>query len=459
MPRLSASRRPALHNATLAWRVVLPAAIGLAALGLTRPAAAVPSFADQTGMPCQACHVGGFGPQLTTFGREFKLNGYTLRTKPFNVPLSAMAIGSYTHTRADQVPPPDNLKANDNVTFDQGSVFLGGSIGQHVGGLAQVTYDGIGKHWSWDNLDMRIVNQGKLFGADATYGFDINNNPTAQDAWNSTPAWGWPYTGGAVAQTPGAATLIDGGLAQQVIGVSAYAWINHHVYLEAGGYTTPAAGTLTWLGADPIGLGDINGVAPYGRLVWQHGLGKGTVHLGAFALKAAINPARDRSTGLTDHYADVGLDGSYLLPMAKGDTLTLQGRYTHEAQNLAATCALNALPGGCARTHLGEWRGDLAYSWRGRVGLTLGAFTITGPANTFLYGGPFARPDSNGVMTQIDYTPWGAGNGPLGPLVNVRFGAQYTAYGQFNGTHSNFDGNGANAADNNALRLFTWVAF
>jgi hypothetical protein len=62
-------------------------------------------------------------------------------------------------------------------------------------------------------------------------------------------------------------------------------------------------------------------------------------------------------------------------------------------------------------------------------------------------------------MAQVDYTPWGAGNGPLGPLANVRFGAQYTAYGQFNGTHTNFDGNGANAADNNALRLFTWIAF
>jgi hypothetical protein len=63
---------------------------------------------------------------------------------------------------------------------------------------------------------------------------------------------------------------------------------------------------------DPIGLGDINGIAPYGRLAWQRDFGNGTLELGAFALKAAINPGRDRSTGLTDHYSDVGLDASYI---------------------------------------------------------------------------------------------------------------------------------------------------
>ena len=60
---------------------------------IASPAAAVPAFAVQTGQPCAACHVGGFGPQLTPFGRTFKIGGYTMRTNSFNVPLSAMAIG------------------------------------------------------------------------------------------------------------------------------------------------------------------------------------------------------------------------------------------------------------------------------------------------------------------------------------------------------------------------------
>jgi hypothetical protein len=36
---------------------------------------------------------------------------------------------------------------------------------------------------------------------------------------------------------------------------------------------------------------------------------------------------------------------------------------------------------------------------------------------------------------------------------------QYTVYGKFNGRRRNYDFSGANAADNDALRLFTWIAF
>jgi len=37
---------------------------------------AVPSFARQTGMTCEACHT--VYPELNHFGRMFKANGYTL---------------------------------------------------------------------------------------------------------------------------------------------------------------------------------------------------------------------------------------------------------------------------------------------------------------------------------------------------------------------------------------------
>jgi hypothetical protein len=49
------------------------------ALGLFFPAfaQAVPNYAQQTGQPCTACHIGAYGPQLTAFGRAFKIGGYT----------------------------------------------------------------------------------------------------------------------------------------------------------------------------------------------------------------------------------------------------------------------------------------------------------------------------------------------------------------------------------------------
>ena len=219
-----------------------------------------------------------------------------------------------------------------------------------------------------------------------------------------------------------------------------------------------AAGTLNWLGVDPTGTSDIHGLAPYGRIAFQHDLGGGTFEVGAFALKAALNPGRDRSTGRTDHYSDVGLDASWQKPTASGSTIFADVRYVHESSNLEASCLLAEEAPDCAKTKLNEVRGDIGYSWKGKVGATLGAFSTSGTSNDFLYA-PAGRPNSNGALAQLDYTPWGAGNGPLGPLVNLRVGVQYTVYGQFNGARHNYDGSGASASDNNALRVFTWLAF
>ncbi|MGN6057936.1 MAG: hypothetical protein ACTHOI_05060 [Sphingomicrobium sp.] len=445
------------------WWSILPGAVLFgAALGFHRPAAAVPAFAEQTGRNCAACHVGGFGPELTSFGREFKLGGYTLRMHGA-VPLSAMAIASWTHSRKDQVPPPENLSRNDNLVLDQASLFVAGGIGSHFGGFAQlVTYDGVGRSWSWDNIDLRAVTNAKLFGEDSVLGLALTNNPTVQDPWNTLPAWGFPFTDTAVSPTPSTGELIDGTLAGNVIGVTGYGWIAHKVYVEGGGYSTPSPGFLKFVGADPADPGSLHGVAPYGRIAYQTGLAGGTFEAGANILKAAIFPGRDRSSGFTDRYTDWGLDSSWQKTMGKGDSLTANVRFEHENGNLRASCAL-ALIGdgsdvGCARYHLNEWRAAVRYTWHNKIGVTVSPFSITGSRNFNLYDGN-GRPDSNGVMGQIDFTPWGGGNSPLGPRFNARVGLQYTIYGKFNGRRHNFDLAGANAADNNALRLFTWIAF
>ena len=83
----------------------------LTAIGASERASALPSFAQQTGQPCATCHVGAFGPQLTPFGRQFKLGGYTLEAPDsHSIPLAAMLVASYTHTKADQ---PDNAGPHD----------------------------------------------------------------------------------------------------------------------------------------------------------------------------------------------------------------------------------------------------------------------------------------------------------------------------------------------------------
>jgi hypothetical protein len=443
----------------------VPLIVAAAFVG-NEPASAVPAFAEQTGQNCKSCHVGAFGPQLTPFGREFKLRGYTLRAKG-SIPLSAMAVASYLATKkAQDEPPTDHSKRNDNIAFDEGSIFLAGGLGSHLGGFAQVTYDGADRAWAWDNLDLRVVNTGKIGGKELVYGVTVNNNPTIQDAWNTLPGWGFPYTDSGLAPGPANAPLASGGLGQAVVGMSAYAWYDSHLYLEAGGYSSPAAGTLDWLGADPLDPGKVHGIAPYGRIAYQAALGGGTFEAGASVLKASLFPGRDRSTGETDHYTDLGLDASWIKPL-KSDTLTLNGRYIHEKRSLDASCLLGMETGDiepvglseCADASLNEVHLDGSYYWRDTIGATVSAFSLTGSRNPFLYAdNRTSEPNSSGFQFQIDGTPFGRGKSPLGPRINMRVGVQYTIYTKFDGASHDFDGTGRNASDNNTLRVFTWFA-
>ena len=92
----------------------LTRAVGLAVLvliGLPPEAQALPSFARQTGQNCVACHAGGQFPELTPFGRMFKLTGYTIGQR--TVPLSVMAVGGVSRvadTSKSDAPDADFQK-------------------------------------------------------------------------------------------------------------------------------------------------------------------------------------------------------------------------------------------------------------------------------------------------------------------------------------------------------------
>src|SRR5450631_3507615 len=80
---IPAARQTCRRPGEVRMRIVI--SCGFAFLGIvtayifaiTGTARAIPNFASQTGQPCTACHVGAFGPQLTPFGRAFKMGGYT----------------------------------------------------------------------------------------------------------------------------------------------------------------------------------------------------------------------------------------------------------------------------------------------------------------------------------------------------------------------------------------------
>src|ERR1700731_3630538 len=222
---------------------------------------AVPSYSRQTGLPCASCHYAP--PELNAFGRQFKLEGYTFTTKPEvsdegkdhnsvlylleAFPLSAIFDTSFTATKS---PQPGTQ--NGNFQFPQAaSLFLAGAWTSHIGSFVQVTYDTQGDHFSWDNTDIRYANKGgQLFGKPVVYGITLNNNPTVEDLWNSTPAWGFPSTGSSSAPGFSAAAIINGTLGQDVAGVGGYTMWNEHFYLagtiyrsEHIGGAQPNAGT------------------------------------------------------------------------------------------------------------------------------------------------------------------------------------------------------------------------
>lgn len=428
--------------------------------GYANDAHALPAYADQTSQPCIACHVGGFGPQLTPFGRQFKLEGYTLSgTDQTTIPVSAMAVASYLHTSADQsAPPAPHYGVNDNFALDQVSLFVAGGYGDHFGSFAQFTYDGVGRSFSWDNLDFRATDRLKLFDQSVVAGLSVNNNPGVQDPWNTMAAWGFPYTSSALAPAPSAGTLLDGALAQSVLGVSAYGWWNSKFYTEATVYWTPGRGFLNAVGVNPDdGVGVLANAAPYFRFGYEARERQQNYHIGGFAFFANLFPGGDETTGASDHYSDLGVDAGYQFTGLGEDILSVNAIYTHEDQKLNASALLGASN---AKNSLEEIRTDVSYYWQNLIGGTVQYFNIWGTADPLLYASNSTfKPDSSGVVLQLDATPFGVDGSPYGYRLNVRVGVQYWIYTAFNGAATNFDGAGHNASDNNTLRLFVWFAF
>src|SRR5207245_9068601 len=97
----------------------------------------------------------------------------------------------------------------------------------------------------------------------------MNNTPPVQNVSNTTPAWGFPYGSSAVAPTPGAATFVDGTLAQQAAGLTAYTMWNDRVYAEFGAYRSAPLGIQRPL--DSTATGVMSGATPYWRLAFPNG--------------------------------------------------------------------------------------------------------------------------------------------------------------------------------------------
>jgi hypothetical protein len=473
-------RQAGQFNADVACRIWCLASIGTLVILLlvTFPVTktyAVPSFARQTGMPCTSCHTAF--PQLTPFGRTFKLTGYTISNEQSRLPpLAVMLQGApgFTHTRKDQADAdlPARFDDNDNVSLNQISLFYAGRLfGPYarplfgdgaarvlnkVGVFAQGTWDGVEQQWAWDNMEVRAADTISIAGGNVVMGMYVNNNPTLQDLWNTTPAWGFPFSSSGLAPAPDAAPLIAGGVSQQVIGFGGYSRIAGWLYLEAGAYTTLSADVQRSLGVDPSGETQIDHLAPYWRLTLEKTWGSHGLALGTFGLSADTFPGRDGSAG-HDRFTDIGLDLQYQYLSAHHD-ITLMANWIHENQDLDASRQLGASANASNDLWSASFTGSYLFSKT--YGIDIQYFRIEGDRDTTLYDSRTGRPDSDGWVFQLNYLPFNKGGGPaFWPYSNVKLSLQYTLYNRFNGSSRNFDGDGRDAADNNTLYLEAWIAF
>jgi len=440
------------------YRVALAAAAGataLLALGAV-PAAAIPSFARQTKLPCSACHTQF--PELTEFGRVFKLNGYTLRAIESiedsvrgrqALSLNLMPIVSImAQASATQVARAQPGSQNGSVLLpDQLSVFLAGGISPKLGTFVQVTYDPQSGLLALDNTSIRFATSAALLGQPAVVGLSLNNNPTVQDLWNSTPAWGFPFASSSAAPAPAAGSMVDGGLAQAVAGLSVYTYVNGTVYAELGAYRSSPLGAARPLASTDSGV--INGVAPYWRLAVTKPVGGGSLELGTYGMWAKRQPAGFVPGGPSDRYTDLAAD----VQLQTGGGITLAGTWIHESRSLDASVAAGAAA--VKSQSLDAVRVRATYHGGQLYAVHVAPFLISGTTDATLYapgdvsGSANGSPNSSGVIGELDWNVW----------ENVRLSVQYTAYFKFNGGTNNYDGSGRRASDNNTLYLNAWLMF
>ena len=432
-------------------------------------ARAIPAFAQQTGQPCTACHIGAYGPQLTAFGRAFKISGYTQTggDATIPVPFSAMLLGSYSNTTKGQgAPAANNYGANGNFAMDQISVFAGGRITDNAGALVQVTFDGIGSAIYLDNSDLRLTAPFDVNNTELRLGLDLNNGPTVQDPYNSSFAWGYPYVSSALVPTPTAQPLLAGALAGNSIGATIYAWYDRSLYLEGGLYNTFGPTLLSWTG-NAYGPGSTANPAPYLRAAYEWNWNGQSAHVGGIFLHSNFNPATasfssDGSLG-HDSYTDYAMDGGYQFIGDGTHVFSVLGIFDHETQNLVGS--FNA--GAAAQTGhtLDQARLSGTYYYQQTYGITVAWQKTWGTADPALYapapvsGSANGKPNSNEFIFEADWVPFGKADSWGAPWLNLKLGVQYTLYTQFNGGSSNYDGSGRNAGDNNALYVFAWLIF
>jgi hypothetical protein len=460
-------------------------------IGFSAPAQAIPVFARQTGHNCQACHISY--PELTAYGREFKLNGYTFgEAQP--IPLAFAIMGEYDHvgkgTDATTGAPTCSSAGGagpascNHLELVQYSVFFGGRISDNFGMFGQLSGGefpiaaggggtvGGGFSPTADNTEFRYVHRitsDDSLEPDAVIGFNMNNNPTMQDVWQSAPAWRFPWFPympagyGALA-----APYIDnptGG--HNKVGTGMYAWVHKSFYAELELYHA-ATGMLSFLnwgnGGTLAGMGDnpsdvLAGENPYYRFAYSHDWGYNSVEVGLFGMHSKVYNCNPGGTGCapsligqTNNYNDIAIDSQYQYNKSEPWVFGANASFIHEKNSLLPLFQEGSV---AAIDHtVNELQARATAYYLRQYGATLGYSSLSGTSDAGLYpmgsgGSATGSPRSSWWTVELNYLP----------MQDLRFSLLLQDFTKINGGSANFDGAGNNASDQRRVSLAIWWVF
>lgn len=412
---------------------------------------AVPSFSRQTGYECSKCHT--VFPELTPYGRQFKLAGFTPVSDSWSslptikkIPVAVLLNPSWGETRNINTPAvmPDSFSDEHKLVAEGTAVYLAGRYYDKVGGLIQYNYNGFEHRPTVTMFDLRYADTTFAGNAEVDYGLSVNNNPTFSDIYNSTPAYSFPY-GGGKAQMPPAA-LIDSTLNTQAAGFNAYALWDDFLYTDIGVYRNTENNFLRAVTAGVSFTTVLQNYAPYWRVALQKETGTKGFEIGAFGLNGKPHVDPNNLSAGTNLMRDIGVDASYECIQAD-HTLSAHAIAIHERQHFDPSLSQND-------TVLNTYRIDGIYHYRRQWGGGAQYFVTTGSSSAAyntgdpVMGSSAASPLARGYVLQLDYLP----------LQQVKISLRYTLFSVFNGAGTNYTP-GRNASDNNFLYLNSQILF
>ena len=370
--------------------------------------------------------------------------------------MAMMSVSHTANTNGMGLPRSQIFPRDDGLVAQQLSLFYAGKITDKSGAFVQWTnaavapwLDAAGnsvnnqRHGNIDLTDIRYADKTKYSGHELLYGFTLNNTPTLEDIYNSSPVFGFPSSGPFGANSPAAA--LSGGLTLggTVAGAGAYMLWDDLVYGAVSMYQKAEKGPLGLMTV--AGPSSLKGSAPYWRLALQHEVDEHSFMIGTFGMNAKLYSNTADLSQPMNKFRDLGFDVQYQY-QTREQTFTAQASRINEKQTYDA--ALLGIMADNQNVALNTTRIKGTYLYRQKYGATLAYFATTGDADATLYG-MTTKPDTSGYIVELNYLP----------VQNIKLALQYTGYQKFNGASANYDGSGRNASDNNTLYLLGWFMF